>query len=566
MKKLLAALLLAFPCAAAAQENPADPLLEALKTELSRSVEKLKDAEPAPLYYLGYEAYDTAYYGVSAKGGAIYSEDDRRGRVLDVDVRVGSPALDNTHEIKGNYAYTNSKQQEAAVLPVEDDAMPLRAEVWNLTDRAYKTALDQYAKVKMNKSVTAEEEDKSSDFIPGSAQAFYEKAAVPQFEKEKFRGMVRRLSEKFKPYDFIYNAHVRLMVQSVNRYMVNSEGSAIVTGGNYVRFVYSLYTRTADGMGLSRTEIYDSDKPGELPDEAAIAGDIDASIAELKALRAAPPAQPYSGPVLMENRAAAVFFHEILGHRLEGHRQKSEESGQTFAKKVGQPIMPDFLSVYDDPTQSRQGAQFLRGFYRYDDEATQAQKAVLVENGVLKGFLMGRSPIKNFSASNGHGRRSEGLGAVARMGNLVAASSKAVPYPELRKRLIEEVKKAGKPFGLLVRDISGGMTITDRAMPQSFSVNATLAYKVYADGRPDEPLRGLNLIGTPLQTFSRILVTGDDPGVFNGDCGAESGQVPVSAIAPSLLFSEMETEKVQKSNARPPVLKPPFADKQEGGN
>lgn len=561
MKKLLAALLLAIPCAAGAQPAVSDPLLDAMKTELNRSADKLKNAEAAPLYYIGYEVYDKTSYSLSAQEGSLYSEDDRRSRSLDADVRIGSTSLDNTHEIKGNNSSGNSSRQEAFSLPVEDDPAPLRAEIWNLTDRAYKAAEDQYAKVKMNKSVTAEEEDKSDDFSKARADDFYEKVSFPAIDKPKFRGMVRRLSDKFKAYDFIYDSDVRFTAETVNRYMVNSDGASLVTGNTYVRFIYSLYTRTKDGMDLSRVKIYDSDTPGEIPAEAVIAKDIDASIAELKALRNAPPEQPYSGPVILESRAAGVFFHEILGHRLEGHRQKSEESGQTFAKKVGQPIMPAFLSLYDDPTQYRFGGQFLRGSYRYDDETAPAQKAVLVENGVLKGFLMGRSPIKNFPVSNGHGRRSEGHVAVARMGNLVATSTKMVPYAELRKRLIEEVKKAGKPYGLIVTDIAGGFTITERYLPQSFSVNVTMGYKVYPDGRPDEAVRGLNLIGTPLQTFSRILETGDDYAVFNGSCGAESGWVPVSSVAPSLLFSEMETEKVQKSNTKPPVLKPPFTDK-----
>lgn len=561
MKQILAVVLLACPCFAEAQAAASDRLLAALQTELARSVAGLKNAEPAPLYYLGYEAYDRTSYSVSARLGALYSEDSRRSRQLDVDARAGSAAQDNTHEFKGGGAAGNTRRQDAFSLPVEDDAAALRAEVWSLTDRAYKAAQDQYAKVQMNKSVTAEEEDKSDDFSTEAATVSYSKAAFPEFDRGSFRAMAGRLSEKIKPYDFIYNSEVSLAVDTVNRYLVNSEGSAIVTGSTYVRFMYSLYTRTADGMDLSRVKIYDSDTPGEIPAEPVIARDIDASIAELKALRSAPPEQPYSGPVLLESRAAAVFFHEILGHRLEGHRQKSEDSGQTFAKKVGQPIMPAFLSVYDDPSLYRYGGQFLRGFYRYDDEAVPGRKVVLVEDGVLKGFLMGRSPIRNFTVSNGHGRRSEGRGPVARMGNLVVISSKTTAYAELRKALIEEVKSAGKSYGLVVTDISGGYTITDRFLPQSFSVNATMGYKVFPDGRPDEPVRGLNLIGTPLQTFSRIVLTGDDYGVFNGTCGAESGWVPVAAVAPSLLFSEMETEKVQKSNEKPPVLKPPFTDK-----
>ena len=561
MKKILAGLLLLIPAVLRAQDRAKDPLLDAMASELERSVAGLRHAEPSPLYYLGYEAYDKNSYFVSAQGGALYSEDEHRSRSLDVDARVGSYALDNSHEVKGDYAYTNSKNQESFAIPVEDDTAALRSEIWNLTDRAYKSALDQYAKVKMNKSVTAEEEDKSGDFSAAPAETFYRKASFPVLDREKFKAMAKRLSEKFKPYDFIYDSEVSFSADTNNRYMVNSEGTRLVTGNTYLRFMYSLYTRTADGMGLSRYKIYDADAPEDIPAEAAIAADVDASIAQLKALKDAPPSEPYTGPVLLQSRASGVFFHEILGHRMEGHRQKSEDSGQTFAKKVGELIMPDFISVYDDPTLRAQGTQFLRGYYLFDDEAVRARKASLVENGVLKGFLMGRSPIKNFPASNGHGRRSEGRGATSRQGNLIVVSSKTVPYAELRRRLIEEIKKSGKPYGLVVEDISGGFTITERNLPQSFSVQVTMGSKVYADGRPDEPVRGLNLIGTPLQTFSRIVLAGDDPGVFNGSCGAESGWVPVAAVAPSLLFSEMETEKVEKSNARPPVLKPPFTDK-----
>jgi predicted Zn-dependent protease len=544
-----------------AQDAKSDVLLNAMTSELTRSYEKLKNAEKAPLYYIGYEAYDERNYYVSAVEGAVDTESDIADRKFDVDIRVGDKTLDNTHELKGGKEDENSKTQAYGTAPVEADADAIRSKLWVLTDMRYKSALDQYAKVKMNKSVTAEEEDRSGDFSAAPGEAFYEKAAFPAFDREKFKAMAARLSGKFKQYDFIYNSYVSFSVETVNRYMVNSEGSSIVTGNTFVRFVYGLNTRTNDGMGLSRTKIYDSDSPGEVPDEAAIAGDLAASIAELKALRAAPPEQPYSGPVLLGARAAGVFFHEILGHRLEGHRQKSEASGQTFSSKVGQRIMPEFLTVYDDPTLSRRDGRFLRGSYRYDDEAVAARKAPLVENGVLKGFLMGRSPIKNSPVSNGHGRRQEGHEAVARQGNLIVASSKAFPYAELRRRLIEEVKKAKKPYGLVVDDIEGGFTITERSLPQSFSVQVTLGHKVYPDGRPDEPVRGLNLIGTPLQTFSRIILTGDDYGVFNGDCGAESGWVPVSSVAPSLLFSEMETEKVQKSNTKPPVLKPPYTDR-----
>jgi len=549
-----------FPVAYA-QDAKTDVLLNAMTAELERSYEKLKNAEKAPLYYIGYEVYDERQYGADAVAGAVSGENDSYGRDFDVDVRIGDKAFDNTHELKGGQAYANSKRQPYGNAPVEADADAIRSKLWALTDMRYKNALDQYAKVKMNKSVTAEEEDKSDDFSVSTAAVFYERASFPVFDKEKVKEMVRRLSAKLKDYDFIYDSYVGFSVWTSNRYMVNSEGSRIVTGNTYVRIRYSLSSRTDDGMDIDRFKSYDSDTPSGMPAEEVISKDIDNSVAELKSLRGVAASEPYSGPAILESRAAGVFFHEIFGHRVEGHRQKSESSGQTFTKKTGQLIMPDFLTVYDDPTIRELNGQFLRGYYKYDDEAVPAERASLVENGVLKSFIMGRSPIKGFPGSNGHGRRSAGRGAVARQGNLIVESAKKIPAAGLRRKLIEEIKKSGKPYGLIIKDISGGYTITQRDLPQSFSVQATLAYKVYADGRPDEPVRGLNLIGTPLQTFSRIVLTGDEAVPFNGNCGAESGWVPVSAASPSLLFSELETEKVQKSNARPPVLKPPYTDR-----
>lgn len=544
-----------------AQDAKTDVLLNALTSELERSYDKLKNAEKAPLYYLGYEVYDDRQYGVDAVAGAISRENDGQDRNFDVDVRIGDKALDNTHELKGEQAYANSKQQEYGNAPLEADAEAIKSKLWVLTDISYKNALDQYAKVKMNKSVTAQEEDKSDDFSASTAAVFYEPAPFPAFDKEKIKELIRRLSAQLKGYDFIYDSNVGLTVQTSNRYMVNSEGSRIVTGNTYVRITYSLSSRTDDGMDLERFRSYDSDTPSGLPPEDVISKDMDNSVAELKALRSVAASEPYSGPAILESQAAGVFFHEIFGHRAEGHRQKSESSGQTFAKKTGQLIMPDFLTVYDDPRIHDLNGQFLRGHYKYDDEAVPAGRAELVENGVLKSFIMGRSPVKGFPCSNGHGRRWAGHGAVARQGNLIVESAKKIPAAELRRKLIGEIKKSGKPYGLIIKDISGGYTITQRDLPQSFSVQATLAYKVYADGRPDEPARGLNLIGTPLQTFSRILLTGDEAVPFNGDCGAESGWIPVSGVSPGLLFSELEAEKVQKSNARPPVLKPPYTDK-----
>jgi len=278
---------------------------------------------------------------------------------------------------------------------------------------------------------------------------------------------------------------------------------------------------------------------------------------DLKALRNAPVAEPYDGPALLSGRATAVFFHEVLGHRLEGHRQRSEEEGQTFTKKVGQEVLPSFLSVADDPTKVEIEGVKLAGTYAYDSEGVPAQRVEVIQNGVLKNFLMSRMPIKGFDKSNGHGRNQPGLMPTGRQGNLIVSSSKTVPEAELRQKLIDEVKKEGKPYGLYFDDIQGGFTLTTRSLPQAFQVLPVIVYKVYPDGRPDELVRGVDIVGTPLAALTRIIATGDKEHVFNGVCGAESGSVPVSAVAPAMLFSELEVQKRAHGHNRPPILPAP---------
>jgi predicted Zn-dependent protease len=275
------------------------------------------------------------------------------------------------------------------------------------------------------------------------------------------------------------------------------------------------------------------------------------------ALRVAPLAEPFDGPALLSGRAAAVFFHEVLGHRLEGHRQRGDTEGQTFTKKVNQPVLPTFLSVYDDPTVGTINGIPLSGTYSHDDEGVPSQRVPLIQDGILKNFLMSRMPITNFSQSNGHGRHQAGFMPTGRQGNLIVQSTKTVKDSEMRAQLIEEVKKEGKPYGLYFEDVQGGFTLTTRELPQAFQVLPVIVWRVYPDGRPDQLVRGVDIVGTPLASLNRILLTGDKTEVFNGICGAESGSVPVSASAPAMLFSEMEVQKRSAARERPPILPAP---------
>jgi predicted Zn-dependent protease len=310
-------------------------------------------------------------------------------------------------------------------------------------------------------------------------------------------------------------------------------------------------------MDLNRFEAFDIHSLDHLPSEAVIRQAIDSMVADLKALRQAPIIEPFTGPAILSGRASGVFFHEIFGHRIEGQRQKNDNEGQTFTKRVNQPILPDFISVFDDPTLKQVNGIDLNGTYAFDDDGVPAQRVNVVENGILKNFLLSRSPVTGFEQSNGHGRKAPGYGSVGRQGNLIVDGSHYVSVAQLLQMLIEEAKKQGKPFGLLFKDISGGFTTTSRSSPQAFQVTPIMVYRIYVDGRPDELVRGVDLIGTPLTSFSKIVAAGNKQEVFNGFCGAESGYVPVSAVAPSILTTQIEVQKKAKSSERPPILPPP---------
>lgn len=542
-----------------------DVLLSAMKKELARSFKSLQKAEKEPMHYLGYEVHDKSDYELTALLGGIRSEEARHKRFLTVDVRVGSRKLDNTHQIKGPSGWWEWQPWQRANLATEDEEGAIRADIWLATDKAYKSARKRYTKVKSNKAVTAEEEDKSDDFSKEAASRFYERARHPEIDKAAWQARLRRVSRTFKKHPFIIGSQVTLKVETLNRYMVNSEGNEIVTGNRYVRLYYFISGRTKDGMDLARFRTYDADRIEDLPGDKELVRDMERSAAELEALLAAPLVEPYTGPAIFRAKATGVFFHEILGHRLEGHRQKIEEEGQTFTAKLGRPITAGFISVYDDPTMRRwRDGRFLLGSYKYDDEGMPSQRVTLVKSGILKGFLMSRSPIKGFANSNGHGRRSAGRAVTARMGNTIVEAAKTVPYERLRKMLIEEVKKQKKPHGLIFEDIAGGFTVTERGSAQVFKVQPRLVYRIYADGRPDEVVRGADIVGTPLLSFTKIIAAADDYDIFNGYCGAASGMVPVASVAPSMLFSEIEVEKKYKRSEKPPALPPPFHDPKGG--
>lgn len=548
---------------AAKDAVPASPvLLDAMTGELERAFTSLgkpgpnqKDADKLlPPYFLSYSISDNTAVSIRAQYGALADSNSSHIRVADVQVRIGDPKLDNTH---GNHraSAVNSLQ-----MPLGDDRAALARTLWQATNAGYGTALDNYLRVKTEAQVRAKEEDSSPDFSKEPPQVSVSAPAPAiSLDRSEWEQRIRALSLVFREFPDVYQNIAMLTVQSQTDYYASSEGSRIIAPHQQARVVVFAVTRADDGMDLFRAQTFEAETADGLPPQSQMEAGVRELGKSLEALRKAPVTEPFDGPAILSGRASAVFFHEVLGHRLEGQRQRGDEEGQTFTKELNKEVLPPFLSVSDDPTVSTFNKTWLSGTYSYDDEGQKARRVDLIQNGVLKTFLMSRLPIASFAESNGHGRAQTGRMPTGRQGNLIVTSTKSEPEADLRKQLIEEAKKQGKAYGLYFEDISSGFAVTTRSAPQAFQVIPLVVWRVYVDGRPDELVRGVSIVGTPLAAMKRILATSDKSEVFNGECGAESGTVPVSAVAPAMLVSEIETQRQQQGTQRPPILSIPGA-------
>jgi predicted Zn-dependent protease len=562
---LLAALLFHGQAVGRAQSPPPaaatapDPLLRILSDELRRNMDGLK-REPVPPYFASYSVYDVQSASVRASFGALTGRYENRSRSAVVDVRVGDYALDNTREIRGDmFGGFRGFSRTALPLPGEqgEPADAVRAVLWRATDRKYKQAIERFTQVRTNVAAKVQDGPEVADLSREPAETYAEPARQSPPDLSPWESRLRRVSAPFGEQPHVLYSDASLSVETTRRYFVSTEGSQIVTSDTTARLMVMAMTKADDGMELPIYRSYFAKSPDGLPAEAQLVADVREMVDLLEKLRSAPVVDPYTGPAILSGRAAGVFFHEIFGHRIEGARTKLADDAQTFVKKLNEPILPTFLSVVFDPTLDRDGETDLLGHYAFDDEGVKARRVVAVDKGVLKTFLMSRAPVAGILHSNGHGRAMPGLPPVSRQSNLVVEASEAVPFDELVARLKREIRQQGRPFGLFFQNIEGGFTFTGRVVPNAFNVLPNVVYRVYPDDRPMELVRGVDLIGTPLMTFGRILAASREHETFNGICGAESGSVPVSASSPALLIGQIEVQKKLKSQEGLPVLPAP---------
>jgi predicted Zn-dependent protease len=527
---------------------------------LPKHLAALRKADSIPPYYLAYRIYDTVSHSFSANKGGVVSDRGGASRHLNVEARVGSGRFDNTHPIREHLDFTSWNGYHNVRLPMEPEGAAADKALRVATDFAYRAAKDQFIKIKANVEVRPAEGDTGLDFAPAEPLRDIAPAPAPIASRESLDTLyarIRAASRVFANRPQVFASQIDFNFRRVDKILVSSEGTALHHGESIGDISLYAETKAEDGMILwLNRDFFFKEIPFDFPlDSLTRAAEL--LIRRLDTLRNAPVMETYVGPVILKNVAAAVFVHEVFGHRVEGHRQKAVDEGQTFLSKLGHPITAPFVSIVDDPTKRAIGFVPLNGFYRYDDEGIPSRRTVLLENGVFKDFLLSRSVISPRGRSNGHGRAMLGLAPTARMGNTILEASAMVPEAALRDSLRARLRKVGKPYGLYLHDISGGFTYTGRDLPQSYRVEPLYVSQIFADGRPDRVVRGVDAVGTPLVSLRQIALAGNDPAVFNGYCGAESGWVPVSAVSPSLLLESLEFESRAKDQNLPPILPPP---------
>ncbi|MCE2558413.1 MAG: hypothetical protein J4F98_07295 [Acidobacteria bacterium] len=477
-------------------------------------------------YFLSYEITQLRNFSASASFGALRSSNETTQRTLDIDLRVGDHELDNTRRAgdSGRSPFRNFRRLQ---IPVEDDPDSIRSILWVETDRHYRRAVQQLTQVRMDVQVKVQAEDPSPDFSREPASSVVEDEEPISVDPGEWELKVRRYSAPFAEHGDIYHGSASLNAETETRWFANSEGSRIRTSATTYRLVVSANTKADDGMELPLHKTYLSFTPEGVPDDDIVDRDVRRMIEILLALRDAPLVDPYTGPAILSGQASGVFFHEILGHRLEGHRLKDADDSHTFREQLNQKVLPESFSVHFDPTRRPLKPTTSRGQLPLPQSGIAVHRVTVIDEGIPRNFLMSRSSLAGFPNSNGHRRKQPGMRPVARHSYLIVEVADPLASDELKARFPAAIKAEDKPFGLRFDAFEGGLTFTGRFLPNVFNVTPLLVYRIYPDGR-QELVRGVDLIGTPLTTLSRIVAADNQIDVFNGHCSAESGSVPVA--------------------------------------
>jgi predicted Zn-dependent protease len=513
---------------------------------------------PRP-YYLSYLLRDIQSTEIWGRLGNINYQSSQASRNLYCDCRVGSYRYDQVME--GGLADNDAEQDsyEHVEMPIGNDVDALKYHVWRLTDSRYREAVRDFLRKKSRHITYLDPNRHLSSFRRAGPLTDLRYSPPPPVVVDDWRDFVERASRVVKRHPEVKSSWVEVRIRDVTRLFVNSEGTRLLDQTRVCELSCDLWLLTPAGEGISARVSHVTPAASDLPDLRTFQAQIRERIRLIKGLGAAPSLKSYAGPVLLLPQPAGILMHEVLGHRLEGSRLLATREGQTFKRDLGKQILPPFLSVVDDPTDAESNGVRAVGSYRYDDEGSPASRAHLVRRGKLVGFLGGRAPVVRGRrrGGNGHARNEYHERPISRMAHLTVSAEGGVPEEQLKQAFLEEIRRQGLPFGIMVREAEGGETATDAYNFQAFGGTIAVALQVHADGS-ENLVRNVNFVGTPLSALRTIMAAGDTPVTFNAFCGAESGMIPVTTTCPALLLSNLELQANDQRKYAQYVLPMPF--------
>jgi TldD protein len=542
------------------QDLPRDSVLEVMDRELRRSMEGFRiPGSPRP-YYMHYALRRVHSLRLRAAYGSLTRARETTSATLYADVRVGSHAFDNVLDAGLDQRADERESADWIEAPDDLDLAALQVGLWKLGQLRFDEALQDYYDHK---------KARVSEYLRDEVEAFtYETPIVHRedlksqpFPRQVWETNLREISRRFLDHPEVYDPFLSITAERVHRWFASTEGTRVVTEDVYFEVDLAGWVLSEDGVYTEASRQRYMRSIDEAPSRADLERMVDEMLAELSALRDAQTQGAFIGPALLSGQAASTLFHEALGHRLEGDRLVARTETRTFAHKVGERILPSGLDVFDDPTLEPEGRK-MWGSYRVDDQGVPAQRAVLVEDGVLRGFMHGRTPTPHNRRSNGHGRHDGLEMPMSRMANLVVQPrpGQGKSDEELLAQLFELARKDGHREVMIIERIHAGETSTQAYDFQVFKGEPAEVYLVDVATGVRRRVRDVEIIGTPLSALQRIVAFGEGLGTDEGFCYAESGSIPVSGMAPPILLSEIETQQSSSTGFHEPLLPPPFAD------
>lgn len=537
-----------------AQAYSGDKLVNILRNEAQFYLDKLKDRDE-PAYFISFRVVDEKQTFLSSEFG-LSSSRTLHKRSLTPHVRVGNRQTDNYSKDYVFYNFSRSFD-----LPLDsDNEYAIKEAIWTGMKKQYKEGKEAYQKYMTSRKTNKSDLDTIPSFAQAPTEIYYEK---PYSEKETaideiyFKKYLNDVSRIFKEYEELTTGNAALDYRIVRTTIVNTEGTVVAQNRKSFVVTMQATAKADDGTDCTLNESFFAYSADKLPNKAEMEEKARDLANRVMALSKAPVADAYAGPAILSGKAAAVLFHEVLGHRLEATR--SEFINNNLAGFQDKQMTSSSIQLYMDPTLKTYKGRDLDGFYLYDDEGVKAQRVQCIENGCLKQYLTSRTPAGEFNTSNGHARAEAGKNPSPRQSNLIVETTEPYSEAELRGMLIAELKRQGKEYGYFFRNVDGGFTNRGSFRNTNlFNVNPTEVYKVFADGRKDQLVRGVTLIGTPLTVFTNIKAAGGESQVFSGYCGSVSGKVPVSGTSPYIYVSLIETQgKKEFNNTKSDIISSP---------